>query len=194
MTCTACAGQGKNIRSDGKGVRSCQTCGGAGSIPLARCSFCYGSGKIQYTKEINVQSPSGIATGQQIRVAGQGTPGHPPGNLFCNIKVATNKLFWRDGNDIHTTKRISLKHAICGGPITFAGANGLVVSLQIPPGTQPGDVVNVQGSGVTGALSKVAGDLIVHVEVLLPKNISPRAKKLLDELMDELSRGPQGNL
>jgi molecular chaperone DnaJ len=191
-TCRACAGVGKNVRSNGRGVINCTTCGGRGSVPLIRCQQCHGVGQVTYTKELTIQVPAGISTGQQLRIAGQGTPGHPPGNLFINIKVAASKLFWREGTDLHTSKRISLRHAILGGPMVFNGPDGHEIHMQIPPGTQPGDQVRMQGQGVSGPLSKNSGDLIVHVEVMLPRSINQRAKKLLDELMDELARGPQG--
>jgi molecular chaperone DnaJ len=190
IACKTCIGYGKNVSPNGKGVSNCRTCGGSGSVALERCRHCGGDGKITYVKEISVQIPAGIATGQQLRVAGQGTPGHPPGNLFCNIKVSNSKLFWRDGADLHTTKRVSLRHAIVGGPMVFLGPNGQEVHMHVPPGTQPGDMVRLDGHGVTGPLSKAAGALVVHVEVMLPKVVSARAKKLLDELMEELVRGP----
>ena len=76
--------------------------------------------------------------------------------------------------------------------MVFNGPDGHEIHMHIPPGTQPGDQVQMQGQGVSGPLSKNSGDLIVHVEVMLPRSINQRAKKLLDELMDELARGPQG--
>jgi molecular chaperone DnaJ len=188
-----CAGQKKNINADGRGVHNCKACGGIGSVPLERCPQCNGGGKIVYVKEITIHIPAGVATGQQLRIAGQGVPGHPPGNLFCNIKVEANKTFWRDGNDLHTTKRVSIRHAIMGGPIVFHGPDGQEVHMDVLPGTQPGDLVRLSGHGVLGPLAKTAGDLVIHVEVMLPKNVSARAKKLLDEFMDELARGPQGS-
>jgi len=192
IICTMCAGSGKGIGANGRGVRNCQHCGGAGNRPLEHCNHCGGNGRVIYVKELAIQIPSGVAAGQQLRIAGQGTPGHPPGNLFITIKVSANKNFWRDGNDLHTTKRVSLRHAVMGGPIVFLGLDGQEVNLNVPPGTQPGDMVRMAGCGVLGPLSKKSGDLIVHVEVALPRAMSARAKKLMDELMDELSRGPQG--
>jgi molecular chaperone DnaJ len=194
VACMSCAGNGKEINANGRGVRNCHVCGGAGSRALERCPQCDGYGKVIYYKEVTIHVPAGVATGQQLRIAGQGTPGHPPGNLFINIKVASNKLFWRDGNDLHTSKRISLHDAIIGGSLVFPGPDGHNISVKIPPGTQPGELLRMAGQGVTGPLSKISGDLVVHVDVALPKTLSPRAKKLLEEFMGEVSRGPQGNL
>ena len=193
ITCTNCAGHGKNINFNGKGVHNCRACGGAGYVSLERCLNCGGNGKVLYMKDIIVQVPAGVAAGQQLRLAGQGSPGHPPGDLFVTIKVASNKLFWREGNDLHTTKRVSIRHAILGGVIVFDGPDGQEISTQLPPGTQVGDTIRMAGGGVTGPLSKMSGDLVIHVEVMLPRQISVRAKKLLDEFMEELARGPQGS-
>ena len=192
VACMSCAGNGKEINQNGRGVRNCHVCGGSGSRALERCEECGGYGKVTYHKDVTVHVPAGIATGQQLRIAGQGTPGHPPGNLFINIKIAANKLFWRDGNNIHTNRLVSLQDAIVGGALVFLGPDGHNVSIKIPPGTQPGGLLYVTGQGVISPISKVSGDLVVHVEVELPKAVSPRAKKLLEELMDEISRGPKG--
>jgi molecular chaperone DnaJ len=192
IQCSVCAGHGKQYNLNGRGNRICQMCAGTGTLPLERCNACGGNGKVIYTKDIVVQVPAGIAEGQQLRLAGQGTPGHPPGDLLITIKVAASRQFWREGNDVHTTKRVSLRHAITGGPVIFTGPDGQTVSAQIPEGTQPGEIIRISGAGVAGPLSKARGDLMVHVEVMLPRQLSPRAKKLLDEFMEELSRGPQG--
>ncbi len=190
--CIVCAGYGKVIADNGRGVKDCNSCNGVGSRPLHRCVDCSGSGRVTYTKEIIITVPAGVSKGQQLRIAGQGTPGHPPGNLYIEIKVSAGKNFWREENDLHTSKRVSLRHAILGGPMHFAGPNGEELNLQVPPGTQPGDLVKVSGKGIKGALSKESGDLIVHIEVMLPRAVNARARKLLDELMEELARGPNG--
>ena len=192
ITCQSCAGHGKQFNLNGRGNRPCQVCGGLGTLPLERCNACGGNGKVIYAKEILLTVPAGVADGQQLRLAGQGTPGHPPGDLFVTIRVSASRQFWRDGNDLHTTKRVSMRHAINGGPIVFTGPDGQEVTVQVPTGTQPGDIIRVLSAGVAGPLSKVRGDLMVHVEVMLPRQLSIRARKLLDELMEELARGPQG--
>jgi molecular chaperone DnaJ len=192
ITCTTCAGHGRSINFNGRGNKPCSSCQGTGSVPLERCTACGGHGKVAYNKEITVQVPAGVSEGQQLRLAGQGTPGHPPGDLFITIKVSASKLFWREGSHLHTAKRISMRHAINGGPISLVGPDGSEINMSIPVGTQPGDIIRAPGAGVSGPLAKARGDLMVHIEVMLPRQLSIRARKLLDELMEELSRGPQG--
>jgi molecular chaperone DnaJ len=189
IVCTRCAGHGKI--NNGARVSTCTYCNGAGNMPLERCNVCGGNGKIVYEKEITVQVPAGVSAGQQLRLAGQGSPGHPPGDLYLTLKIIPSKLFWRDGQDLHTKKILSLRQAILGGGITFIGPDGAEVHVQIPAGSQPGDLVRIPSAGVLGVLSKTNGDLIIHLDVTLPKSLSNRGKKLLDEFIDELSRGPQ---
>jgi molecular chaperone DnaJ len=191
IICASCAGNGSTINSNGKGVRKCPACMGSGGRHAEKCYECVGSGKVIYAKDLVVQVPAGMSHDQQLRIAGQGTPGHPPGNLFITVKVASSKAFWREGLDVHTNKKISLKHAILGGPIVFNTISGDEISVQVPPGTQPGDVISHDGSGVSGPLSRVSGNMIIHIEVMLPKSLSPRARKLLEDFAEELSRGPR---
>ena len=187
IICSTCSGNRKVLDANGKGVHNCSTCSGTGSIPLERCFNCGGNGKVIYNNDIQVLIPAGISAGQQLRIAGQGTPGHPPGNLFVNIKIAPNKTFWRDGLHIHTNKQISLKQAVLGGLTSIKlPFNRQEINIQIPPGTNHGEKIISKGSGVNGPLSKVNGDLVIHIEIEIPKNVSSRARKLIEELDIEL--------
>lgn len=192
IACSTCAGHGKHINYNGSGfgpgVRMCKTCNGMGTVALAKCKPCSGSGKTIFERELEIQIPAGVSSGQQLRVAGQGTPGHPPGDLFITIKIAPNRSFTRVNLDIHTTKKISLRHAICGGPMIFPGPSGEEIHVEVPPGTQPGSAITLKGAGVASPINTVKGNMIVIVNVIIPKTVNTRALKLIDELMDELAR------
>jgi len=192
VPCGSCAGHGRHVGfgpPHGPGVRTCPACRGAGSVPIVPCQPCKGTGRTTYVRELSVSVPSGIAQGQQLRIAGMGTPGHPPGDLYIDIRVRTGHDFWREGQDMHTSRKVSMRHAILGGPVHIEGPDGRECEVVVPPGTQPGDLVKVPGGGVTGALGGTRGDLVVHVVVQLPKALSARARKLLEELSEELTRG-----
>lgn len=195
VMCSSCAGRGGYVgfsNPEYPGVRTCPVCRGQGTIPLIPCQKCKGTGRTVYVKEIVVNVPPGISEGQQLRMAGMGSPGYPPGDLYLNIRVRASSEFWRQGQDIHTSRRVTLGHAILGGPLRIEGPDGAVREVAVPPGTQPGDLVKVPGAGVVGALGGTTGDFIMHVVVQLPKTVSERAKKLLDELCEELTRrGPK---
>lgn len=190
VMCPACSGKGSSRAFDfGSPSRTCSTCHGKCTIPLIPCQSCKGTGKTTYVREISVTVPAGIAEGQQLRIAGMGTPGHPPGDLYININISVSKDFRREGSDIHVTKSISLKHAILGGLICIEGPDGSVKEFEVPPGTQSEDILCIKGEGVTGPIGGISGDLIVHVHVQLPKVLSARGKKLLEEFSEELTRG-----
>lgn len=189
-TCAACAGHGRGISPNGTSsqIRRCIVCRGRGSVPLVQCRECGGRGSGAHEKDIRIKIPAGIGNRQQLRISGMGTPGHPPGDLYVEVKIKEGGQFRREGMDLHCNVKITLKQAILGGPVSFTGLNGSNVELSILPGTQPGDEIRVIGHGVESAINKTRGDIVAHVTVALPKVLSPRAKKLLEEFYDDLSR------
>lgn len=174
--------------------RPCGLCRNTGFTSVSPCRGCKGFGYVPYVKDVTVTVPSGISEGQKLRVAGYGSPGHPPGDLYVTIRVraGVNGGFWRDGLDVHTHKAVTMRHAILGGPICVEGPGGRMMEVDVPAGTQPGDLVKVRAMGARGPLGGSAGDLVVHVDVSLPRSLSPRGRKLLEELSEEMTRGPQG--
>jgi len=183
VICNSCAGNGKSYSLNPKpGLRTCAVCNGIGSVPLVKCKTCGGIGRAIFEKEITVNIPAGIGEGQQLRVAGHGGPGHPPGDLYLTVKIRSSKLFRVEGMDIHTTRKITLRQAMLGGQMTFEGPSGDTVNIEIPAGLQAGDQITVRGA------SRTRGNLIVHLEVTLPKTMSPRARKLIEEFFEEISR------
>ena len=185
--CNSCGGHGRGVSSIGSvtNVRKCAACRGRGSIPLSPCRACHGRGLSVYEKDIIITVPSGVDTGQQLRLSGIGTPGHPPGDLFVTISVQTDGKFTRSGMNISCSTSITMKQAIVGCNTTFDGPEGSPICLRVPPGTQPGDIITLPGAGIVGALSKTRGDLKVCINVSLPKKLSPRGEKLLEELEAE---------
>ncbi len=175
-----------------EGLRKCTNCNGTGNVPLAKCKTCNGLGKQVYIKDVTVKIPAGIADGQQLRLAGQGCPGSPPGNLLIKIRVKKDEKFWRENNDLHTKLTISLQHAMLGGKASFTKGDQSEVTITIPAGTQPGEELRIADAGVKGVISKTAGNLVVHIEVEIPKLTTDRGKKLFEELMSEIQRHPRG--
>lgn len=186
--CSACSGRGVGVSPNGKSasIRKCIVCRGRGSIPLVLCKACAGRGLGTYEKEIIIRIPAGIENGQQLRISGRGNPGHPPGDLYIDVRIIDDGKFRRDGMDIHCNIKVTLKQAVLGGYVSINGPSDSHVDIPIPPGTQPGDEVKVLGAGVKGTLGNARGNFIVHITVELPKTLSPRGKKLLDELCEEV--------
>jgi molecular chaperone DnaJ len=165
----------------------CNECGGEGTIPEKPCKECKGKGYTRQTKELEIKVPGGIADGQTIRLAGQGQAsgkGVQAGDLFVTINVKNDPKFKRDGYDIHTTAEISLTQAVLGTEILIETLDG-EISLKIPAGTQSGAIFKISGKGMMRLQSAGRGDHLVKVEVKIPKKLSRKAKKLLEELSSE---------
>lgn len=189
VSCGNCGGRGHRITPN-LASRKCTNCKGLGQIPLVPCRACTGTGKTFQERDLTISIPAGISEGQILRIAGQGGAGSPPGDLFVTIRVQASDVYQRDGLDILTVKEITLKAAMLGGSFIVKSPYGEEVEVPIAAGTQPGSVITIGGLGVRHSLSSKKGDLKVGIKVGLPKRITARGKKLLEELFDELSRGP----
>ena len=184
--CPMCGGSGKI-----KGGRSmfgnslCPQCGGTGEATAA-CPDCHGDGVVSKPRRISdVKIPAGVADGQRIRLAGQGSGG---GDLFLKIKVKPNTQYERIGNDLRTDFVVPYTVAALGGEAsveTFAGRK----TLNVPPGTQSGQSFRLTGQGMPKLKGGGAGDLYARVKMTVPKDLSPRERDLLTELAKLRSDG-----
>jgi DnaJ-class molecular chaperone len=135
----------------------------------------------QTGKTLNVKIPKGIEDGGKIRLAGQGMPGPSGGkngDLIITVHVMPDQRFRREGNDIYTSVTVSFKEAILG---TRKMVHTLTkkVMLHIPPGTQPGTKLRLKGQGL--AIGGTTGDLYVEVKVEIPRTLTEKQRKLLEE-------------
>ena len=133
--------------------------------------------------------PAGIDTGQRLHVPGQGMPGAvggPAGDLFVDIEIAPDERFERDGLDLITRANISFGEACLGGTKLIELPDETTVEVEVPSGSQPGDVLSLKGKGAPRVDGRGRGSLRIVVQVDVPKRISPRAIELLAELEREL--------
>jgi len=189
-TCPECGGTGQKHVSRGRGriVLPCRSCGGAGRLAGEACDICAGSGNIEGTEHLVVKIPAGVDTGSKVRVAGKGYPGAhggPPGDLFLDINVLPDHTFKREGLDLRTDIDIPFHLAILGGKVDVAAIDGMV-KLTIPPNTRGGQIFRLSGKGVPKLGSKsTRGDLFARANITIPKNLSKKARELLDEFARE---------
>jgi curved DNA-binding protein len=137
-------------------------------------------------KKIEVKIPAGSKTGTKVRVAGVGPKNARgmQGDLFLLIQVAPDERFSQLGDDLHTRKHISLYTAVLGGEVEVETISGNVL-LKIPAGTQYGQKFRLGKKGMLNLKkSKSIGDLIVTIQVDIPKNLSAEEKKLFGKLKD----------
>jgi len=187
-TCDTCEGSGvqEKVQNTILGaIRSrtaCDPCTGRGEVPESLCSTCGGSGMEYGKKSLRVEVPSGVENGMKIRVRGQGESigaSGVAGDLYVILHVKLDPRFERVGEHIYTQHDIGFTQAALGDEVKVETLEGKV-KLKIPAGTQSGDKLRLRSKGVPKARSR--GDMIVIIQVVTPKKVSRKEKKLLEEL------------
>lgn len=138
-------------------------------------------------RQVTVDTPPGIDTGMNIRLAGQGAegdPGAPAGNLLVQVIVEPDDYFERDGYDVHTQVPISVTQAILGGSVDVKTLTG-EVEMKIPRGCQPDTKLMLRGKGIQQLHGAGKGNHVVHLKIEIPKEITPRQEELLREFDNE---------
>jgi molecular chaperone DnaJ len=194
--CPQCHGNGQVTTQRGFIMFSttCPTCRGGGQYISDPCGTCSGSGYVERRRKVLVTFPPGIDSAQRLRVPGQGMPGPPdapPGDLYVDVVVEEDERFQREGYDLATRQAVSFPEAALGTSVSVELPDGSVVETAVAPGTQPGTVVTIKAKGMPRLDKRGRGDLHVVIDVRVPKKLSKRAKKLLEELDQELGEGPR---
>ncbi|HYC76531.1 MAG TPA: molecular chaperone DnaJ [Planctomycetota bacterium] len=184
-TCDLCRGRGQVVQSQGffSISRTCPRCSGAGRVVKNPCKSCRGAGLVQKQVEIKVNVPAGVEDGTQLRVAGEGEPspdGGPRGHLYCRIGVKEHRIFTRRGRDLLCECRVPFAVAALGGTVELPTLDG-VARLAIPAGTQPSQVLMMRGQGLPDVHGRAYGDILVRVQVEVPRKLNDKEEKLLRE-------------
>ena len=186
VTCSRCGGRG--ALEDNQGLfslsRICPQCNGRGTVVDNPCKTCRGSGVTRRTREVKVRIPPGVEDGQRIRVKGRGAPGRgngPAGDLFVAVHVAPHRLFGRRGRNLTLVAPVTFPEAVLGATITVPTLDG-PVTLRVPPGTPSGQTLRVRGRGVPASGRDKVGDLLVTVEVAVPRDLSDEQRAAVEAL------------
>ncbi|MCD6596010.1 molecular chaperone DnaJ [bacterium] len=192
--CPQCGGTGR-VREVGRSffgtvqrISTCPTCGGSGSIPTKICTKCKGTGRIRASEKIKVKIPAGIDNGQILRVAGKGNVGihgGRPGDLLIIIREIAHKKFVRKGNDIYTSYPIKITTAALGGKRKFKNVDGTEIEIEIPAGTQFGDILRLKGKGLPSPGTSRHGNVIIQFIVLVPDKLTRKQKELLKKFAED---------
>jgi len=185
-TCPQCRGTGQLRYQQGffTVARTCGQCRGAGKVITKPCPDCKGAGTIEQQRKLTVKIPAGIATGQRLRLTGEGeagTLGGPPGDLYVVIFVREHAFFQRDGNNLHCTVPLAFTTLALGSEIKVPGLDG-DETVKIPEGTQPGQTFRLRGKGMPDVSGRGHGDILVTVQGVTPKRLTKEQKKLLEQL------------
>lgn len=184
-TCTRCGGTGRIRQSNGffQFAMPCSACNGEGTIIAKPCPRCKGAGTVQQTQELSVRIPAGVDSGTRLRLRGEGEAGRnggPAGDLYVFLTVEEDKRFRRQGQDLVVTAEVSFPQAALGAKIEVASLDG-PLEVQIPAGTQNGEIFRLQGKGLPWLDRKRTGDLLVEVRVKTPVKLTARQEELLRE-------------
>ncbi|HQR04017.1 MAG: molecular chaperone DnaJ [Proteobacteria bacterium] len=184
-TCPTCGGHGQVRMQQGffSIQQTCPKCHGTGRYIPTPCPSCHGAGRTKTHKTLSVKIPAGIDEGDRIRLSGEGehgVNGGPAGDLYVQIHIREHPVFQRDHDDLHCEMPISFTTAALGGEIEIPTLDG-AARLKIPTETQSGKVFRLRGKGIKGIRSVGRGDLMCHVMVETPVNLTDRQKELLRE-------------
>ena len=190
ITCPTCQGQGRVAQAGFGGmfrmVTACPTCRGRGQVIKDKCNACGGVGRVAKKRAVTVRIPAGVHEGQAVRIAGEGEPGEnggPAGDLHCYINVKEHPVFTRHGNDIVCQVPISFTQAALGAQIEVPTLKQNEM-VDVPAGTQHGEVFKIKGRGLPDVRSHKSGDEIVQIVIEIPKKLNEKQKNLLREFAD----------
>lgn len=188
VKCDYCGGRGQVVQQQAffRIQTPCPTCRGSGQSIKEKCTSCRGSGRQPKRVNLDVRVPAGVEDGMILRLRGEGEPGEhggPRGDIECVLQVKDHPLFERDGSDLHCTVPISFPAAVLGTTFDIPLLEGQH-SLEVPPGTQPGDTLRIRAKGLPHFQTQRKGDLLVTVQVEVPKKLTDRQEQLIRELAD----------
>ena len=191
-TCSTCNGRG-TVQTHTNSIlgpiitnTTCPDCHGKGKTFKETCDNCHGTGRVKKNKNITINIPAGINTGDRLRLSGKGNPGSnggENGDLYLEFIVGEHKFFERQGDDIYLEVPITLTDAILGNKIEIPTLYGNV-KLSVSPGTNSGDKERIKGKGVDNKNKRRKGDMYVVYKVYTPKKLSREQKKLISQLAD----------
>ena len=185
--CPTCGGRGSVAQNQGffSFSQPCPQCRGAGRIIDDPCSVCRGSGSERRRRNVKLRVPAGVKDGATLRLAGKGAAGAnggPSGDLLVRVRVAPSLKFGRKDQNLTLKVPITYTEAALGTKINVPTLNG-EVRVKIPAGTPSGKTFRVRGKGIAPDKGR-AGDVLVTVEVAVPKKVSREEKRLLEQLAE----------
>ena len=194
-TCPNCHGSGVEIRTRQsmfgmiQTQTACHVCGGEGTIIKNKCTHCQGEGVVKGEEVVEINIPAGVAEGMVVNVPGKGNAGKHngvTGNIQVYIEEEPNETFVRDGQNVIYNLLLDFPTAVLGGQVEIPTIDGSNVKIKIEPGTQPGKTLRLRGKGLPAVqgYGTGIGDLVVHISIYVPKELTKSEKKAIEELRD----------
>lgn len=189
-TCSHCHGTGvvtemrRTILGQMQTQSACPHCGGEGTVVKDKCHNCHGDGIIKSEEILTIKIPAGVQDGMQLAMQGMGNAaprGGIAGDLIVLVEEQPHDTFERQDANLYYNAFITFTEAALGGNIEIPTLNGKV-KIKIDPGTPSGRVVRLRGKGLPEVNGYGRGDLLVSLNVWVPKSLTKEEKKTLEEL------------
>lgn len=189
-TCDACKGSGQQVRvvrgifGQSYEYSDCPVCHGEGKVIVNPCPKCGGHGVVRSKEEISFNIPAGVSDGMELRLRGAGNAAKNngvAGDLLIQIAEEEHPEFRREGNNLVYTLFVSVPDAILGKSVEF-NCFGEKIKVKVEPGTQPGTLIRFNGKGIPVLNGFGRGDLLVYVQVWVPKKLDRETKSLVEKL------------
>jgi molecular chaperone DnaJ len=198
-TCSSCNGSGQVTRVSNtflgqmQTTSTCPSCNGDGKMITQKCPGCYGEGIVKEEEVITIKIPAGVAEGMQLNVSGKGNAarrGGINGDLLVLIEEVPHEELVRDENNLIYNLFVSIPDAALGSAVEVPTVDGKV-KIKIEPGTQSGKILRLRGKGLPDVNGYSKGDLLVNINVWIPKSLSKEESKILEKLNDSDNFKPQ---
>ena len=199
--CDTCGGSGRKVITEYPegGIRlekitTCPICQGLGTIIDEPCNECNGQGQIDKQENLKVHIPAGIEEGTAIHLSGHGFPSVEPngqaGDVYVTVRSTPDTRFDRIGANLWHTQMISVIDAVLGTHLEVQTLEGTLL-VNIPPGTQPDQVLRLPGKGLPRVNSDSRGDLNLRIQVHIPESLTDKEHELYEQL-GALNNNEQG--
>lgn len=195
VKCTNCGGTGKVRYAQetpfGRVVsmKPCNVCGGSGRIIKEPCTTCGGRGSLRKNSNLRITFPPGVEHNQIMTIPGEGErtrTGTKAGNLILTITVMPHKLFRRKGLDLLIDIPVSFTQALMGDKVLVPALKGNKIAFTLPEGAQSGMTFKLKEQGIENPKKQLKGDLLVTIDIELPKNLTKEQKQKIKELHESL--------
>ncbi|MFZ9003416.1 MAG: molecular chaperone DnaJ [Robiginitalea sp.] len=203
----------RKVQAPGVTYKTCSTCGGSGQVTrvtntilgrmqtASACSACGGSGQVidekpadadahglNFKEEtVSIKIPAGVESGMQLKVTGKGNeaPGNGiPGDLLVAIETEEHPTLKREGDNLHYDLYISIPDAVLGTSKEVDTVSGKV-RIKLEPGIQSGKILRLRNKGIQSLNGYGSGDLLVHVNVWTPKELSKEQKEFFEKMQSD---------
>jgi molecular chaperone DnaJ len=196
-TCRQCGGHGQVRRQQGffTVAHTCGMCRGTGRVITKPCSTCRGAGRVPRERKLTVKIPAGIASGQRMRLYGEGEHGihgGPPGDLYVVVHVKDHPTFTRDGDDLTCHIAVNIPTLVLGGTVRVPTLDGSE-PFELPEGTSVDSTFRLKDKGMPNVAGRGRGDLFVTVKAAVPKKLTRDQRRLFEELARTFESEPDRN-